>query len=206
MKLYYMPGASSLFPHIVLVESGLSFDAVKVDEHTKAIDGGGDYRSVNPLGYVPALQLEDGSVLTEAASIAQYLADRVPAKKLAPPNGTLERAKLQSWLNFISSELQLGCFCPIFDREIPAAVKAMFHRRLDSRLAYVERHLSQNAYLLGNYFSIADVYLFVVSNWARSANVDLSPYPSILDLRRRVHERPAVRTTMETEGLTPRGV
>ena len=121
-----MPGASSLFPHIVLVESGLSFDAVKVDEHTKVTDGGGDYRSVNPLGYVPALQLEDGSVLTEAASIAQYVADRVPAKKLAPPNGTLDRAKLQSWLNFISSELQLGCFCPIFDREIPVAVKAIF--------------------------------------------------------------------------------
>ena len=141
MKLYYMPGASSLFPHIVLVESGLSFDAVKVDEHTKVMDGGGDYRSVNPLGYVPALQLEDGSVLTEAASIAQYVADRVPAKKLAPPNGTLDRAKLQSWLNFISSELQLGCFCPIFDREIPAAVKAIFRRRLDSRLAYVEQHL-----------------------------------------------------------------
>jgi glutathione S-transferase len=205
MKLYYIPGASSLFPHIVLVESGLSFDAVKVDEHTKLTDGGGDYRSVNPLGYVPALQLEDGNVLTETASIAQYVADRVPAKKLAPPNGTLDRAKLQSWLNFISSELQLGCFCPIFDPEIPAAVKAIFRRRLDSRLAHVEQHLVQNAYLLGNDFSIADVYLFVVSNWARPANVDLSPYRSILRLRRLMHARPAVKTTMETEGLTPRG-
>jgi glutathione S-transferase len=205
MKLYYMLGASSLLPHIVLIEAGLPFAAVRVDEHTKAIDGEGDYRSVNPLGYVPALQLADGSVLTEAASIAQYVADQVPAKKLAPPNGTLDRAKLQSWLNFISSELQLGCFCPIFDREIPAAVKAIFRRRLDSRLAHVEQHLVQNAYLLGDDFSVADVYLFVVSNWARPASVDLSLYPNILRLRKRVHARPAVRATMETEGLLPRG-
>jgi glutathione S-transferase len=204
MKLYYMPGASSLFPHIVLVESGLSFDAVKVHEHTKVTDGGGDYRSVNPLGYVPALQLEDGSVLlTEAASIAQYVADRVPTKMLAPPNGTLDRAMLQSWLNFISSELQLGCFCPLFDREIPDAVKATFRRRLDSRLAYVEQRLLGNAYLLGNEFSIADVYLFVVSNWARSVELDLSPYPSILALRKRVGARPAVQQAMRKEKLIP---
>jgi glutathione S-transferase len=199
MKLYYLPGASSLFPHIILVESGLCFDAVKVDECTKTLDDGSDYRAVNPLGYVPALQLEDGSVLTEAASIAQYVADRVPAKKLAPPNGTLARAKLQSWLNFISSEMQLGCFCPLFDREIPLAVKAIFRRRLDSRLAHVEQHLLQKAYLLGNDFSIADVYLFVVSNWARSVEVDLSPYPGILALRKRVGIRPAAREAMRKE-------
>ena len=203
MKLYYLPGASSLFPHIVLVEAGLSFDAVKVDEHTKAVDGGGDYRSVNPLGYVPALQLADGTVLTEAASIAQYVCDRVPAKKLAPPNGTLDRAKLQSWLNFISSEMQLGCFCPFFDREIPLAVKAIFRRRLDSRLAHVEHHLVGNAYLVGNAFSIADVYLFVVSNWARSVNLDLSPYPNILALRKRIGARPAVQEAMRKENLIP---
>lgn len=184
-------------------EAGLSFDAVKVDEHTKTMDGGGDYRSVNPLGYVPALQLEDGTVLTEAASIAQYVCDRVPAKKLAPPNGTLDRAKLQSWLNFISSELQLGCFYPLFDGEIPAAVKTIFRRRLDSRLAHVEHHLVQNAYLLGSQFSIADVSLFVVSNWARSVNLDLSPYPSILAQRKRVGVRNAVQEAMKAEGLIP---
>jgi glutathione S-transferase len=199
MRFYYLSGASSLFPHIVLVEAGLSFDAVKVDEQTKAMDGGGDYRSVNPLGYVPALQLEDGTVLTEAAAIAQYVCDRVPAKKLAPPNGTLDRAKLQSWLNFISSEMQLGCFCPLFDREIPLAVKVIFRRRLNSRLAHVEHHLAGNAFLLGNDFSIADVYLFVVSNWARSVNLDLRPYPSILALRKRVSVRPAVQEAMKRE-------
>jgi glutathione S-transferase len=201
MKLYYLPGASSLLPHIVLVEAGLSFNAIKVDEHTKAMEGGGDYRTVNPLGYVPALQLDDGTILTEAAAIAQYVADRVPAKNLAPPNGTLDRVKLQSWLNFISSEMQLGCFCPLFDREIPEAVKPIFRRRLGSRLAHVEQHLGENTYLLGDDFSIGDVYLFVVSNWARPANHDLSPYPSLLALRKRVGARPAVREVMRLENL-----
>jgi glutathione S-transferase len=201
MKLYYMPGASSLLPHIVLIESGLTFDVVRVDEHTKTMDGGGDYRSVNPLGYVRP-ELEDGTVLTEAASIAQYVCDQVPARKLAPRTGTLDRARMLSWLNFISSEMQLGCFCPIFDREIPTGVKAVFRRRLDSRFAHVEHRLVGNAYLLGNDFSVADVYLFVVSNWARPANLDLSPYPSVLAHRKRVGARPAVREAMRRENLT----
>jgi glutathione S-transferase len=201
MMLYYMPGASSLLAHIVLVESGLPFEAIKVDEHTKALEGGGDYRTVNPLGYVPALQLDDGTVLTEASAIAQYVADRAPAKRLAPPNGTLARARLQSWLNFIASEMQLGCFCPIFDRELPEAAKPIFRRRLDSRLARVEQHLAENVYLLGNDFSIGDVYLFVVSNWARPAKLDLSPYPSLLALRKRVGARPAVQDVMKREAL-----
>lgn len=203
MRLYYLPGASSLFPHIVLVEAGLSFEAVKVDERSKAMAGGGDYRCVNPLGYVPALQLEDGTVLTEAASIAQYVADQVPAKKLAPPNGTVDRARLQSWLNFISSEMQLGGFCPLFDREIPATVKAVFRRRLDSRIAHVERHLAGSRYLLGDDFSIADAYLFVVSNWARAAKLDLSRYPGLLALRERTGARPAVREALRSEELIP---
>jgi glutathione S-transferase len=202
MKLYYMPGASSLLPHIALVEAGLPFDAIKVDEHTKALEGGGDYRAVNPLGYVPALQLDDGIVLTEAAAIAQYVADRAPAKKLAPPNGTLGRAKLQSWLNFISSEVQLGCFCPLFDREIPTATKKIFRRRLESRFAHLEQHLALNTYLLGNDFSIGDVYLFVVSNWARPGNLDLAPYPRLLALRKRVGARPAVQEVMRLENLS----
>jgi glutathione S-transferase len=201
MMLYYMPGASSLLPHIVLVEAGLPFEAIKVDEHTKALEGGGDYRTVNPLGYVPALQLDDGTVLTEASAIAQYVADRAPAKGLAPPNGTLARARLQSWLNFIASEMQLGCFCPIFDRELPEAAKPIFRRRLGSRLAHLEQHLARNAYLLGNDFSIGDVYLFVVSNWARPAKLDLSPYPSLLALRKRVGARPAVQDVMKREAL-----
>jgi glutathione S-transferase len=185
----------------VLCESGLVFEAIRVDEHTKAMDQGGDYRTINSLGYVPALQLDDGTILTEGVSIAQYIADRVPAKSLAPPNGTLDRAKLQSWLNFFSAEVHVGCFCPLFDAELPPAVKTIFRERLYSRLAHVERHLTRAEYLVGKEFSVADAYLFVVSNWARPANVDFSLYPNILSLRKRVGARPAVQAAMRTEGL-----
>jgi glutathione S-transferase len=201
MKLYYLPGMSSLFPHIVLLEAALPFELVEVDEHTKTAADGRAYSAVNPLGYVPALELDDGSVLTEAAAIAQYVTDRVPAKKLAPPNGTFARARLQSWLNFISSELQLGCFCPLFDREIPSPVKMNFRRRLNSRLAHVEQHLIQDTYLLGNDFSIADVYLFVVSGWAQAVKADLSSYPHIRGHRKRVGARPATQEALRREKL-----
>jgi glutathione S-transferase len=167
------------------------------------MDKGGDYGSINPLGYVPALRLDDGTVLTEGVAIVQYLADKVPEKALAPPNGTVERAKLQSWLNFISAELHMGCFCPLFHPEIPEAVKTVFRRRTASRLAHVEHHLTRIEYLLGKDFSVADVYLFVVSNWARPVHLDLSPYPNILRVRRRVGERPAVQAAMQAEGLVP---
>jgi glutathione S-transferase len=143
----------------------------------------------------------DGTVLMEGVAIAQYGADCAPAKKLAPPKGTLARVQLQSWLNFISSEMQLGCFCPIFDREVPEAVKAIFRRRLGSRLAHVERNLAENVHRLGNDFTIGDVYLFVVSNWARPAKLDLSPYPRLLTLRKRVGARPAVQEVMRLENL-----
>ena len=119
MKLFYAPGTSSLSPHIVLYEAGLSFVAVKVNEHTKVIEGGGEYRKVNPLGYVPALVLDNGTVLTEGAAIVQYIADQVPFKNLAPPNGTIERTKLQSWLNFFSGEMHKGGFSPVFYKGIP---------------------------------------------------------------------------------------
>lgn len=135
MMLFYTPGTSSLFPHIVLREADLAFEKIKVDEHTKLMDNGGDCRTVNPLGFVPALGLDDGTVLTEGVAIVQYIADKVPAKQLAPPNGTLERAKLQSWLNFIASEMQMGCFCPLFHSTTSDAAKTMYHARLASRLA-----------------------------------------------------------------------
>src|SRR5262249_49768525 len=114
MKLFYAPGSSSLLPHIVLYEAGLPFVAVRINEHSKVIEGGGDFRSVNPLGYVPALVLDDGTLLTEGAAIVQYIADQVPSKNLAPPNGTIYRTKLQSWLNFCSSEMHKGSFSPLF--------------------------------------------------------------------------------------------
>lgn len=201
MKLYYTPGTSSLFPHIILHEAGLAFEKIKVDEHTKLMDNGGDYRAVHPLGFVPALELEDGTVLTEGAAIVQYIADQVPAKQLAPPNGTPERAKLQSWLNFIASEMQMGCFCPLFYKTTSEAAKTMYRERLASRLGHVDRHLSSQDYMLGKQFSLVDPYLFVVLNWARPLDVDLSPYPHVRAHRKRVGARPAARAAMQAEGL-----
>jgi glutathione S-transferase len=203
MQLFYAPGSSSLLPHIVLYEAGLAFAAIKIDEHTKLIEGGGDYRKVNPLGYVPALALDDGTLLTEGAAIVQYIADRVPAKNLAPPNGTIERTKLQSWLNFFASEMHKGGFSPLFYKGIPEAGKDVFRARLKARFAHLDEHLKNNDYLMGRDYSVADVHFFVVSNWANWVNFDLSPYRNILSYRERIGGRAAVRSALKTEGLVP---
>ena len=200
MKLYYMPGACSLSPHIVLNEAGLKFDKVKVDGKSKAMDGGGDYRSVNPLGYVPLLELDDGTKITEGPAIVQYIADKVPAKHLAPASGTPERITLQAWLNFISTELHKS-FSPLFNPAMPDEAKKIFRERLAARFAHLDKHLASNQYLLGNNFSVADAYLFVVSNWAPRVDVDLAPYANVLAFRKRVGARPAVETAMKAEGL-----
>jgi glutathione S-transferase len=200
MKLYYMPGACSLSPHIVLNEAGLAFDKVKVDGKTKTMDGAGDYRSVHPLGYVPLLELDDGTRIAEGPAIVQYIADKVPAKKLAPASGTMERTKLQSWLNLISSELHKG-FSPLFNPTMPEEAKQFFRERLGSRFAHLDKHLASNDYLMGKDFSVADAYLFVVSNWASRVNVDLAPYANLLAYRKRVGARPAVQEAMKAEGL-----
>jgi glutathione S-transferase len=200
MKLYYMPGACSLSPHIVLNEAGLSFEKIKVDGKTKAMDGGGDYRSVNPLGYVPLLELDDGTRITEGPAIVQWIADKVPAKNLAPANGTMERTKLQSWLNLITSELHKS-FSPLFNPSMPEEAKKFFRERLAARFAHIDKHLAGNDYLMGKSFSVADAYLFVVSNWASRVDVDLSTYANLLAYRKRVGARPAVQTAMKAEGL-----
>jgi len=203
MKLFYAPGSSSLLPHIVLYEAKLPFTAIKVDEHTKAIEGGGDYREVNPLGYVPTLQLDDGTLLTEGVAIVQYVADRAPAEGLAPPNGTIERTKLQSWLNFCASELHKGGFSPLFYMGVPEAGKDVFRARLRARFAHLDVHLGRNEYLLGRSYTIADAHLFVVSNWASWVRFDLSPYGNVTAYRDRVGARSAVRSAMAAEGLVP---
>ena len=203
MKLFYAPGSSSLLPHIVLHEAGLPFVAIKVDEHTKVIETGGDYRQVNPLGYVPALVLDDGTLLTEGAAIVQYIADQVPSKNLAPPNGTIERTKLQSWLNFLSSEMHKGGFSPLFYRGVPEEAREVFRARLVARFAHLDEHLRSNEYLMGDDYSVADAYLFVISNWANWVNFDLSPYANVVSLRTRVRAREAVRSAMEAERLIP---
>jgi len=200
MKLYFSPGACSLSPHIVLHEAGLPFEKVRADTKTKIMDGGGDYKTVNPLGYVPALQLDDGTIITEGPAIVQYIADKVPAKKLAPPNGTLERTKLQSWLNFVTSELHKG-FSPLFNPSMPDEAKKIFRERLATRFAHLDKHFAGNDYLMGKDFSVADAYLFVVSNWAPRVDVDLSTFANVLAYRKRVGARPAVQAAMKAEGL-----
>jgi len=201
MKLYFAPGACSLSPHIVLLEAGLPFDKVRTDTKSKVMDGGGDYKTVNPLGYVPALQLDDGTILTEGPAIVQFIADKVPDKKLAPANGTLERSKLQSWLNFVTSELHKS-FSPLFNPNMPEAAKNIFRERLAARFAHLDKHLAGNEYLMGKTFSVADAYLFVVSNWASRVDVDLSPYANVLAYRKRVGARPAVQAALKAEGLS----
>jgi glutathione S-transferase len=203
MKLFYAPGSSSLLPHIVLYEAGLPFAAVKINEHTKVIEGGGDYRKVNPLGYVPALVLDDGTVLTEGAAIVQYIADQAPLKNLAPPNGTIQRTKLQSWLNFFSSEMNKGGFSLLFYKGIPEEGKDVFRARLKARFAHLNEHFGSNEYLMGRNYSVADAHFFVVSSWAGWVNFDLSPYTNIASYRERIGERAAVRSALEAEGLIP---
>ena len=203
MKLYYATGSSSLFPHIVLHEAGLPFEPIKIDEHTKEISGGGNYRSVNPLGTVPSLVLDDGTLITEGAVIAQYIADLVPDKRLAPPNGTMDRIRLQSWLNFISSDMHKGGFSPLFYKGMPEGGRDVFRARLKARFTHIDQHLAANTYLLGDVYSIADAHRYVVSNWASWINFDLSPYCTVLAFRERVGSRPAVIAALTTEGLVP---
>ena len=203
MKLFYATGSSSLLPHIVLHEAGLAFDPIKIDEHTKAMPDGGDYRDVNPLGTVPALMLEDGALLTEGVAIAQYLADLAPARALAPPNGTIERVRLQAWLNFFASDMHKGGFSPLFYKGMPEAARDMFRARLSARFSHLERHFGSNDYLLGDSYTIADTHFFVVSNWASWTGFDLSPWPAVIAARARVAERPAVKAALDTEGLIP---
>jgi glutathione S-transferase len=162
---------------------------------------GSDYRKVNPLGYVPYLVLDDGTGLREGPAIVQYIADQAPAKKLAPANGTAARYQLQSWLNFIGTELHKGGFGPLFNPAVPAEVKQVFKDRLLDRLKWVDGELAGKTYLMGNDFSVADAYLFTVTNWTAPMQIDLAPYPNLSAYRARVGARPAVQAAMKAEGL-----
>ncbi|UUZ70219.1 glutathione transferase GstA [Polaromonas sp. P1(28)-13] len=200
MKLYYSPGACSLSPHITLHESGLKFEHVLAPTKTHQLEDGTDYYSINPLGYVPLLELDDGTRLTEGPAIVQYIADQVPAKNLAPANGTVARAQLQSWLNFIGTELHRG-FSPLFNPATPADYKTVLIDKLQSRLKWVDEQLAGKQYLMGEAFSVADPYLFTVTNWAPRVGVDISGFSNIAAFRERVAARPAVQTAMKEEGL-----
>ena len=200
MKLYYKAGACSLSPHIVLREAGLDFELERVDLASKKTGSGGDYFGVNPKGYVPALALDDGQLLTEGPAIVQYLADLVPEKRLAPPAGTMERVRLQEWLNFIATELHKG-FSPLYNPRAPEEWKGVARELLAKRIALVAERLTGQDYLMGDDFTVADAYLFTVLNWAGFAKVDLSPWPVLGAYQARVAARPAVRAALQAEGL-----
>lgn len=200
MKLYYSPGACSLSPHIVLKESGLAFEAIAAPTKTHKLPDGSDYYAVNPLGYVPFLTLDDGRSLHEGPAIVQYIADQAPEKKLAPANGTYERYKLQEWLNLIGTELHRS-FSPLFVPTTHPDTKATALERLQGRLKWVDGELAGKHYLMGDQFTVADGYLFVVTNWAQYVGLDLTPYPNLVAYRARVGARPAVIAAMKAEGL-----
>ena len=200
MKLYYSPGACSLSAHIVLQESGMAFEPVQAPTKTHQLADGTDYYTINPLGYVPMLELDDGTRLTEGPAIAQYIADQVPGKNLAPANGTIERAQVQSWLNFISSELHKG-FSPLFNPATPAEYKTVVIDKLMSRLTWVDQQLAGKQYLMGDAYSVADPYLFTVTNWAPRVGVDITGLANITAFRARIAARPAVQAAMKEEGL-----
>lgn len=201
MKLYYSPGACSMSPHIVMNEAGLKFEAIKAPTKTHQLEDGTDFYTINPLGYVPFLVLDDGRTLSEGPAIVQYLADQAPDKKLAPPNGTFERSQLQQWLNLIGTELHKG-FGPFFGGPANDEFKAAAKEKLMKRLAFVDEHLAGKDYLLGSQFSVADAYLFTVSGWAKHVGFDLSHLKNLMAFRERVGARPAVVATMKAEGLT----
>ena len=200
MKLYFAPGACSLSPHIILREAGVPFELKKVDLGSKAIEGGGNYAEINPKGYVPALELSNGEVLTEGPAIVQYVADQNPASNLAPKNGTLERYRLQEWLNFITSELHKN-FGALFQKTISEDWKKAALNNIDRRLSFVAEKLEGKQFLLGEQFSVADAYLFTVLGWSSHLNIDLSKWPALVDYSKRIGARPKVQEAMRAEGL-----
>ncbi|HXF88006.1 MAG TPA: glutathione transferase GstA [Xanthobacteraceae bacterium] len=204
MKLYYATGTCSLSPHIVAAEAGIPLDLERVDirKTPHVTERGNDYSLINPLGYVPALQLDDGTVLTEGAAIVQYLADLKPESGLAPRPGTRERVLLQSWLNFIATELH-KMFSPwLFHPEYGAQAQEVARAKIADRLAFVERHLSTGGpFLLGERFTAADAYLFTIVGWSDFAKVDLSAFPHLRAFMARVASRPAVKEAMRAEGM-----
>lgn len=199
MKLYYGTGACSLSPHIVMREAGIPVELVPVNIRTGHYRGG-EFKNVNPKGYVPVLELEDGSILTEGVVIAQYLADKKPEAKLLPPAGTIERVRCTEWQLFISTELHKG-FGPLFNPEYPEAARKIATDTLQKRLSYVNEKLGAGPYLMGSQFTVADAYLFTVLGWAGYVKLDISMHQNLLAFAERVRARPAVQEALRAEGM-----
>ena len=201
MKLYYAPHTCSLAPQIVAAEAGIVLDLERVDLRTHRTETGGDYRTVSPLGYVPALRLDDGQVLTEVVAIVQYLADRASQSQLAPAAGTFERVRLQEWLTFISSELHKSFSPWLFHPEAGETAQSYAKARIRDRFAFVERRLAESSHLLGDAFTTADAYCFTIVGWAKFAGIDLAAYPKLERYMDRIAARPKVRQAMQAQGL-----
>jgi len=197
MKLYYSPGACSLASHIALRELGRPFQLVAVNLARKVTATGADFNAINPKGYVPALELDDGAVLTEGTAVLQYLADLAPAGALAPPNGTLARYRLQEWLGFINSELHKS-FGPLFDPTAPDAAKERARALLGRRLAYLDGVLVA-PYLMGDAFTVADAYLYTVLSWAGHVGIDLAAWPAVQAYFGRLATRPSIQAARAAE-------
>lgn len=202
MKLYFAPETCSLSPHIVLRELGLPFELIRVNNKTKKMSDGGNFLTVNPKGYVAALRLDNGQVLTEGPAIVQYLADLKPDSKLAPPNGTWERTRLQEQLNFITSEIHAGC-SPLFNSALPADVQKIFKEKLYRRFNEITSTLTKQPYLLGDAFGVADAYLFTVLQWMKFFDIDLNQWPVIAKYMDSIGARASVKSAIQAELASP---
>jgi len=200
MKLFYAPGACSLSPNIVAHEAGIELRLQKVDTKTKTVAAEGDYLAINPKGYVPALELDNGEILTEGPTIVQYLADLKPASGLAPAAGTMARYRLQEMLGYINSEIHKA-YSPLFKPDTPAETRAERQEYLLKRYTLLDRQLQGRQYLFGEQFTVADAYLFTVTNWSRVIKLDLSKFAHLQAFQERVAARPAVKAAMQAEGL-----
>jgi glutathione S-transferase len=201
MKLYYSPGACSLSPHIALHEAGLPFEHVLASTKTHKLNDGTDYYGINPKGYVPTLEFDDGTRLTEGPAIVQWIADQVPEKKLAPPAGTMDRYRLMEWLNFITSEIHKSAGV-LFNPAIPEEAKVIYRDKMLGRFKYVDQQLEGRQFLMGDTFTVADCYMFVVTNWAKPLNVDISGLKNLTAYHARIAARPSAQAAMKHEGLT----
>lgn len=200
MKLYYAPQSCALAPHIVAVEAGIPITAIPVDILTLKTDAGIDYLTINPKGFVPALELSDGQVLTENAAILQFLADQAPGVGLAPSNGTFERSRLHEMLHYLGTDIHRG-YSPLFRRETPAQTREERQTSLRRHYAVLDTLLSRAQFLLGHQFSVADAYLFTLTRWAKLIQLDLSQFGHLQSFQARVAARPAVVAAMKAQGL-----
>ncbi len=198
MKLYFSTMACSLSPHIVAREAGIPLELERVDLRTKKLPGGGDFAEINPKGYVPALRLDNGELLTEGPAIVQYLADQRPDAKLVPAAGTIERYRMQETLGFINSELH-KTYSPLFNPKTSPEQRADQEAYLRKRYALIEKRLAGQSYLFGEQFTIADAYLFTVTNWAAMVKIDLADFPNLVAFQARVGARPAVQAAIAAE-------